>query len=128
MSDKTVTVELSREELRAVAGHDYGTKPADDAHQSGMAKLDAALAAHDAAENPLGTPWEVCNCSKMRGWHVDMKGCSHFEPTKAQALLMAAAPEMADALETLMESIRGSMGENVRGSMDAAAALKKAGR
>ncbi len=123
MSKDTVTVDLTTNQIHYLIGKSRGTL----VEQS----LTDALAVHEAAQNPLGTPWETVN----RG--AGQEGCwavlysdardSDNSMTEAQAKLMAAAPELADAVERWVELFRAN-GHYPADCMESKAALVKAGR
>ena len=95
-------------------------------------KLEAALAAYDAAQNPLGLPW-VAHLHATRWW-VRLNNEKDFiiggseGLAEAQARLMAAAPEMADALGEMLDSVHRGAGEQLAAIRAGETALLKAGR
>ena len=138
MSDEeTITVELTRDEAEALA-HTYS--PGKGLHTSASRKAAAALVEHDATTNALALPWEIeligpgNECCVKRGDLdiIDLRAWRDGEHlTLAQAKLITAAPEMADALEILLkpraETLDGRLaGDHAR--RVARAALRKAGR
>ena len=138
MSEKPgeVTVVLSREEAAVL--HDsrkqWGLRISE-TQKGARDKLEAALAAYDAAQNPLGLPWEAEDGGKDDGfqgcWRVRFVGdCndSDVNLTEAQARLMAAAPEMADALGEMLDSVHRGAGEQLAAIRAGETALLKAGR
>ncbi len=124
-SGDTVTVELELSDINR-EGTECAVLTA-----SGRAKLITTLAAHDAAANPLGLPWDANPCADLEGdefWDVYCSiGRLTGDLTQAQARLMAAAPELADALEDWVQYAEDS-GHGKASLDDAHAALKKAGR
>ena len=133
MSDEeTITVEVPISEARALEAHGGNLAP-------GMVRATRqALAEHDAWQNPLSLPWGTENVTPGApyGWALCRTIDGKLLPgqtgnTEAQARLMAAAPELADALEMLLkpraETLDGRLaGDHAR--RVARAALRKAGR
>lgn len=102
MSKSGDTISVSLEDARALA-----TMTPGDVRDAARRRLSHALAAHDAAANPLGLPWVVRETGgdpdRNTNWDVQFATglISDEGLTKAQALLMAAAPDLAGALERL---------------------------
>ena len=136
MSDSdTITVEPKL--LRTVAAklryllRDYP----DDKQTAGIvADLETSLAAHDGAATPLGLPWKLDDSDGDGcGWALWTRGDEGPDllsrnVNEAQARLMAAAPDLADAAERALASMHAGYGEQVAAVNACGAALKKAGR
>jgi hypothetical protein len=125
VSDETVTVTMPLASAKDLIDGNGGYRAKD--------AIEAALAAHEAAKNPLGTPWTAerhAHCraycvSKANGHELASFGDSLGTGTaEATARLMAAAPELADALEAAEDLLW----ERECSCSSIGAALKKAGR
>ena len=68
-------------------------------------------------DKELGLPWVVCEgYHEFEGWLVGaapIAGVHHDNWTEAQATLMAAAPELREALKTAVTLLKG-MGELIQ--------------
>jgi hypothetical protein len=124
MTDK-VTVELRRDEMQALSDR-VGVGEWSSYNREIVAKIDAALAAHEAAQNPLCTPWEAYKPPCCADWSVRSNSGRVLAGglTEAQARLLAAAPELADALGCLVARQKPASGFWA----EAHRALKKADR
>lgn len=101
MSDK-IAIELTREEAEAVV------TAANNWPQPARDKIRAALAEHgkQAKRELLRLPWNAAGDDEMPlvMWPCPEGGAEHTQVgTMAQARLMAAAPDLAEALEELLE-------------------------
>jgi len=93
-----------------------------------VAKVEAAV----EKSNPLNTPWTAVN-SHASGWFVrghtqNFAACAGGPMREAQAKLIAAAPELADALEAMLRWVHEHGWRNSAAMREASEALAKAGR
>ena len=126
---KTLTVELTVAAAESVAG-----ARASDAGPSVEAidSITRALAAHEAAQNPLCTPWRAKSFTRDNYnvvWRVWANGQILADNlTEAQAKLMAAGLEMAEALEAWHTKWKYHLCGSTHELQAGEAALEKAGR